>query len=1140
MHCHGLRRAPARHFRAPPVVSADVVAGSVRLRAPSAVSAGVTATAGSRSRSLPEAHSRYYTRVDDITHGAGAVYGRKTIQQLARGLDVDWRDVSRAARRVLGLDSGSARDRRFMLSSTQCRQIADALGRKPQPSLLGLAEADDAPPPGPSGRGRLRFRPDPPADAADLRLRDLRHGLWVHPEVSDRLREWTHLYKRLGIVLQHLAAHGRSTVVKGCRDANRGWRRSPLGGNNGMQYYLWWTPCGSPAAVTLDVPEHAILVRDVRHHDDHAPLEAGGLGDYLPLTTPEHLNADIAGSPWTDEQIDFVEDDNPVRLILGRPGSGKTTVLWKAVEARSRQRVLYLTWSSALTRHAEERFTSFAPADAQVIARDFTTFLGEVCGADVERRPLSASRARFDQVLTRLGRDMAGPWARRQHALHAELRSVYFGRAVPGDDGCVTDHAIACLSEATYGALRGDDDGFGGAAGVGAKAAKALLKVAQRLARDRERVGSVFPELVAATRAIERLRRDEVPEGFAGFDRVVVDEVQDLTLLETAVVVELCGAIARARGRAPWLLMAGDAGQTVRPTGFEWAPLNDLLAARLRRPERFRLDEHLRCPSRIAEVVDRASRRYADIEKEARPTSQRRQRGGEHVDAHLVHVHLSARAEAVRLLEGLDETDDVVVVSPRDDPPDWVPAGLRGVVLTPEETKGLEYQSVCVLDPGRLLWSLRPENAAYGLDAELDQPARRTAIDHLRVTLSRATETLVFVDVEAGDDELRESRELLGDAAPYSAEDLLDHLANADASAEERVLARTSDARALIDSAPRRAWQRACQAVRLLGEPDLPNGVSDPVVRGDARSALLATAARLLVDGVPDGVSRREVVGMALAVSRAEEASGGAAAVRTEEDGGVGRAAGGGGSGPAAPAVVSVHEAVAFRALEHWSGDRGAPPFELLEAARELVAVSGGGGDWLRAGLLSAAQALRDALNASAADPVSASAFAGAEVEEWLRLTGYAGDAAARAHALRGKAFDALLKDRGADEPRSARRTRLGRAESVLETIAPDPVRLGRLREAQGRPDDAVGAYERAGRPKDVLRVLRNFGRWERAAELADGETRADLDWLLELKALVERRPPQQNRRLRNAERDRLEKLLDEIQKRPPRKSGGG
>ena len=91
------------------------------------------------------------------------------------------------------------------------------------------------------------------------------------------------------------------------------------------------------------------------------------------------------------------------------------------------------------------------------------------------------------------------------------------------------------------------------------------------------------------------------------------------------------GALPRhrpARGRAPWLLMAGDSGQTVRPTGFEWGPLNDLLVRRVRRPEEFHLEDHLRCPSRIAEVIEPASQRYTAVEKEVRPTRQRRQRGG--------------------------------------------------------------------------------------------------------------------------------------------------------------------------------------------------------------------------------------------------------------------------------------------------------------------------------------------------------------------------------------------------------------------------------------------------------------------------------------------------------------------------------
>ena len=1012
---------------------------------------------------------------------------------------------------------------------------------RPDADLLEFADLDDAARPRAGARTLLRFEADRLTAPGDLPLRDLRHPLWLHPEVSDQLRAWTHLYRRLGIVLQHLAAHGRTTVVKGCTDGNRGWRRSPLGGANGMQYYLWWTPQGGRIAKALALPEQAILVRAVRHHDDHAPLEAGGLDDYLPLSSPDHLDDDIAGRPWTAAQLDFIEDDSPVRLILGRPGSGKTTVLWRAVEARSGQRVLYLTWSGALTRHAEERFASFAPADVEVAARDFATFLGEACGADVARQALAVSRERFDAAVTRLGRDMAGPWKTRLDAMHAELRAILLGRAIPGEAGCTTERGVARLSDDAYTKLRGGHDG------VGSKAARALLKVARALPPDAVR--TVFPELAAAARAIERLRDDAVPAGFDAFDRIVVDEVQDLTLVETAAVVELCRAIARRRGLAPWLLLAGDAGQTVRPTGFDWGPLNDLLARRVRAPVRFHLEEHLRCPSRIADVIERASERYTDVVKDVRPTKQRRQVGRQHVDAHLVHVQVADGAGAVQLLEQLADADDVVVLSPGNETPAWVPDRLRDGVLTPAEAKGLEYQSVCVLDPGHLLSTLRPLELAYGTEAELDQQARRTAIDHLRVTLSRATETLVFVDVAASEAERDLSLELLGDAAPYDPQDLVDHFAHAEASPEERVLARTNDARMLIDSAPGRAWQRARQAIRLLGDPELPNGVSDPVVRRDARTTLLATGARLLIDGPPAGVLRREVYRAALdalLVRVVPPSARRAARVASAS------ASPGGGDDDAGPEagepgvddwthrpMLTGYEATLLHALDIWSESRTGPPFELLEAARSLGEAAGPGEDWAHDALLPAAQALREGLTAGAADPDRAGAFAGGDVAGWLRLTGYSGDAAARARVLRVRAFDTLLKAAGADTPAAERRKRRAQAEAVLDAIAPDPLRLGQLREAQRRTADAAAAYDQAGAPKDVLRVWRNAGAWERAVELADGEIRGDLQWLIEFEALVARRPDQQNRRLRNGERDRLERLLDTVQKRRPRKPGG-
>ena len=127
------------------------------------------------------------------------------------------------------------RDPALTLSRNHCRQIAQALGKpdpwasKSRPFALSS----------PNVARRPVLKRDPCA-RGELVFGRLPHGLWVHPDVPDGLGELTPLRQRLGIVLQHLAAHGRTTVVKGCRDAaNRGWRRSPLGGSGGMQFYLW-------------------------------------------------------------------------------------------------------------------------------------------------------------------------------------------------------------------------------------------------------------------------------------------------------------------------------------------------------------------------------------------------------------------------------------------------------------------------------------------------------------------------------------------------------------------------------------------------------------------------------------------------------------------------------------------------------------------------------------------------------------------------------------------------------------------------------------------------------------------------------------------------------------------------------------
>ena len=95
------------------------------------------------------------------------------------------------------------------------------------------------------------FLPDRTSDRATLTFRALPYSLWLHEDVLGVLNVLDrvggpNLQKRLILVLQHLAAYGRTSIVKGCTGENRGWSRTPLGGgSNGMEHYLWWAREGS-------------------------------------------------------------------------------------------------------------------------------------------------------------------------------------------------------------------------------------------------------------------------------------------------------------------------------------------------------------------------------------------------------------------------------------------------------------------------------------------------------------------------------------------------------------------------------------------------------------------------------------------------------------------------------------------------------------------------------------------------------------------------------------------------------------------------------------------------------------------------------------------------------------------------------
>ena len=995
--------------------------------------------------------------------------------------------------------------------------------------------------------------PDMPSRTDGREQRKLRYELRLHPQVSDDVRSWRHLYERLGIILQQLAAHGRTSVVKGCRNQNVGWLRSPLGGHGGLQYYLWWAPGTSRQVRGLRLPEQSIVVRTVRHHDEHAALRAGRLKDYLTLTTNDDLSEDVAGEPWTDHQYEFRDDTSVVRILQGQPGCGKTTALWQAVDARENENVLYLTWSTALARQSAEHFDSLAPSSMNVRTIDFTSLVAILAGTDLERITLETSRKRFEEKIQSLRLERPAEFKNGTTALYTEIRAEMLGQARPASDNERREEYYRTAREDHYRTRRAK------VTGLNSKTLRYILHIAKHL--DNSAIRHIFPELWGANIAWSELYNGNAPAEFLDIDRIVIDEVQDLTLVEILIITELCKLIGKHKKRQPYLLIAGDTGQTVRPSAFSWAGLSKVVEHVLSTtPKSFPVDEHVRSPRRIAETVEKAADAYLDVDKAYRPTKQYRQQHEEQLEGQLIHVVIETTEEANTLIRELAQGDDVAVLNAWREKPEWLSPDLNASVLTPEEAKGLEYQTVCILNPGIVLLALMKTRNNNDIGT-IFQETHRNTVDQFRVALSRATETLVLIDVEASEAMQHLSRGLLMHPATYSSADLLEHLRNETAPPEERVLTRTRDARALIDAAPERAWQRACQATHLLGSPGIPNGIQDIEIRNAARRAMLETGARLLVTKVFQDPEANAVLAARI-LHEAENASDTELKDRPKRDDSdqppdeepdrdsntrqslferIKRATLGGKPSEREKTEAQIHHTYSVELEEHAIVDLGdwieerEPPINLLENARLMQLERSAAENWLQPNLNTIAQTLRKDLENGAANLKWAPFYVKSDVSAWLRITGQSATVETTARELVETAFDTLVTA-ATQEPEGAteRDSFLMKADRLLNDLKNDYRRLGRFHEALGEKERAIAAYIEADAHQDGRRVWRTVAQWERARTGASGNEETDLEWLLKVEHLSEDRPGGIDKRLHKAEHERLRKLATTIGGSPP------
>ena len=166
--------------------------------------------------------------------------------------------------------------------------------------------------------------------------------------------------KRVRYVLKRLLTLGvvRNKSVVG---VGKGWLRATLTGTAGSHYYLWYVTHSQSIGKSLGLKDGEIAVRKVRHHDETGEeIDLGDLGIDYSLLSPHEIEGVKEEVMYTKQQVEIAINQNEaVQLLLGHPGSGKTTSLWHAASHAPSQKTLYLTYSEKLAEEARSNFRAF-------------------------------------------------------------------------------------------------------------------------------------------------------------------------------------------------------------------------------------------------------------------------------------------------------------------------------------------------------------------------------------------------------------------------------------------------------------------------------------------------------------------------------------------------------------------------------------------------------------------------------------------------------------------------------------------------------------------------------------------------------------------------------------------------------------
>jgi len=901
----------------------------------------------------------------------------------------------------------------------------------------------------------------------------LQHRIFYHEDVGNWIS--THNREcRLKFLLQTLAIKGLETAKKSTAGQNLKWFRSNV---KGYHYYLWWMMPGEEERETLQqmgVQGGDILVREIRHHDNHDPCNLGRATDYFEFKYRDFQEEGYVGSESGLESLrKVVQSRDPIRLVTGLPGTGKTLALWRSIEAAENEKILYLTWSEKLAEDTRTRFTAYAPESVKVDVLTFREFIRQRVSKHFPEIGLDESRRLFGYALANEPAGNLGDWRDKKTELFSEIRGNLLGLAIPSDrTGEV--NGIRFLERQAYVRRRRSK--------IPEAAAERASLVWSRI---QERAHTAFPEFKNAARFLADLHSGTGVLSTDDYTQIVCDEIQDLALVEISALLQYIIALEAKTGGEIKLLLAGEEGQSVRPTGFTQSALNDLLfqTFRNRKKTDYVLGRSLRTPKRVAGLLDLISERfYEEIDKSHRPPVAALETFDSEDQATGLILHAEAPiSEKSEILKNISKKDDICFIF-LNAPEENIPSEVLSKSYTPETVKGLEFETVCIVDAGEFVSELQEEYICGFDETPLFNQEARLRIDKFRVAVSRTTQTLIFLDFVKSPGDLQENygaNLFLMDSRcvePVPWDAVLLRTENAEQVDLGLLEAALDDGNANLDCDLNRAWIRARQSCHFYSEYiekskqttcDEDHSAFAPQVGQLAAQVLTRKIFRAGI-----GNFEREFIGNFLAKlsthSEIESISDGYGVLRRFQD----------------------SSANPFDVFECFLKPNSA---QIFEGCLEVC------GDQLI-----------EKLRSLSTDPNHGEYYVG-ELEKWLLACGFKGDIKLESQQLRTAACETLIENKRTTE-----------AKRVFSKIRPiNRPLLAKIRESEERHAKAARVYEKMGDVQNATKNWRLAGIWERVTPQGTQESE-DIEWLLTLQAHLNGAPSGIETRLLHRERQLL------------------